>query len=129
MATAYTGPRTEEKTQTPDSPARTSWRYLGGSPRLIAPMPTVARAPAANARTAVPAMKTSMVGAAAHSTDPTTVTAVKQPMRWPTSKRDSSHAPIGIMRNIGACAAASSGPYRWAPSSSVASSGSTVCDR
>ena len=82
--TAYTGPSTDEKSQTPDIPARTSWRYLAGSPRLIAPMPTVASAPAASARTAVPAMKTPMFWAVAHSAAPATVTIVKSTISRPT---------------------------------------------
>jgi hypothetical protein len=50
------------------------------------------------------------------------VTIVNDSLRRPTVKRDSNHAPTGIIRNVGACAAASSGPYRPVPSSSAATS-------
>ena len=47
-------------------------------------MPIVASAPAAKARTAVPAMKTSMPGATAQATAPTTVIPVKTIIKPPT---------------------------------------------
>src|SRR5690554_8150399 len=128
-ATAYTGPRVEENNQIPDIPASTSWRWRGGRPRLMAPMLVVARAPAAKERTAAPTTNISMDCAVALSTAPTTVIIVNTTMRDPIRYRDSNHAPTGIMRNIGAWDAASSGPYRCIPSSSVATSGSTVWDR
>lgn len=55
-------------------------------------------------------MNTSMEVAAAHRPAPATVTTVKHSISRPTVNRESSHAPIGIIRNRGACAAASSGP-------------------
>ena len=90
--------------------ARKTRRHDSGSPATIAPMVTVARAPAAIPRTTSPRTYTPTFGASAPAAAPATSTPVRAVMSQSARHRASIVPPSGMVRKVGTVAAAVTRP-------------------
>ena len=90
--------------------ARNARRHASGNPATIAPIVTVASAPAARPRTTSPRTYTATFDASAPATAPATSIAVRTAMRRSARHRASIVPPSGIVRKVGIVAAAVTRP-------------------